>query len=269
MLIWWILSLIILIVCLIFAYRMIASSYEFLPANKRNFTIFSKSSLLSLPASEQHERQHPIRNSTQSTDDYNSFYQIQFTKLQERLKILEDLNSQKPPKEPLKKEEPEEDWKEMYFEENELKEKIENELDVTRQALEETREQLNKTLQNSFRAIQLQSDLELRLQQRQSLQEEVDRLKTALADSARREKELEQLLMSEITIRERYTVLQNEFNALQREADELRRRIVELGKKDVNSESRTLHLEELETKLALCEEEKFRLKSRLDRHLLG
>src|ERR1035438_410967 len=112
MLIWWILSLIILIVCLIFAYRMIASSYEFLPANKRNFSVFSKSLLFSSTATGQQERVHNLRNSTQSADDYNTFYQIQFTKLQERLKILEDLNNQKNPKEVMGKEEPEEDWKE-------------------------------------------------------------------------------------------------------------------------------------------------------------
>ena len=35
--IWWIVSLISLIACAIFAYRMIVSSYEFLPADKRYF----------------------------------------------------------------------------------------------------------------------------------------------------------------------------------------------------------------------------------------
>ena len=35
--IWWIVSLIILIACIIFAYRMIVSSYEFLPVDKRYF----------------------------------------------------------------------------------------------------------------------------------------------------------------------------------------------------------------------------------------
>ena len=43
----------------------------------------------------------------------------------------------------------------------------------------------------------------------------------------------------------------------------------EINKKDINLELRLVYLTELESKLAICEDEKLRLKSRLENHLLG
>ena len=57
--------------------------------------------------------------------------------------------------------------------------------------------------------------------------------KRQLEASTEREKELEQLLLSEITLREKYSMLQREYSELQSEADDLRRRMVELNKKDM------------------------------------
>ncbi len=40
--IWWIVSLIILIACIVFTYRMIVSSYDFLPADKKYLPRFGQ-----------------------------------------------------------------------------------------------------------------------------------------------------------------------------------------------------------------------------------
>jgi len=87
--------------------------------------------------------------------------------------------------------------------------------------------------------------------------------------STERERELEQLLLSEVTIREKYSMLQKEYVQLQSEADNLRSRMIELNKKDINLEMRVVRLNELESKLAICEEEKLKLKSYLEKGLLG
>ena len=268
--IWWMLSLIILIACIIFAYRMIVSSYEFLPVDKRYFFGFSKNTS-TLDASPL--RKDPLKtlnNKLQSVEDGNTFYQIQLTKFQQRLKMLEDLNASRPNVENISgPREEEEDWKEMYYEENDRKEKLENELDHTKQLLLETESKLNESLEKSFRWVQLQSDYEARLHDLKTQQNEIEVLQNQLMASTERERELEQLLLSEVTIREKYSMLQKEYVQLQSDADNLRSRMIELNKKDINLEMRVVRLNELESKLAICEEEKLKLKSYLEKGLLG
>ncbi|MGH2646635.1 MAG: hypothetical protein ACRDE8_03670 [Ginsengibacter sp.] len=267
---WWVISLIILIGCIIFAYRMIVSSYEFLPADKRYFLGSFKNPALPEKSTTQNDTIKVLKNKVQFVENSSTFYEIQFTKLQQRIKALEDLNMSAAPDKPISKiQEDEEDWKEMYYEENEVKEKLENELDNTRQLLESTTNKLKESSEERARWAELQSDYETGLQNLHSLQNQLELLQKQLAASAEREKELEQLLLSEITIREKYSMLQKEYVQQQSEADSLRSRIVELNKKDMNLEMRLAYLNELESKLSMCEEEKLRLKTRLENHLLG
>ena len=185
--IWWIISLIILIACVIFAYRMIVSSYDFLPADKRYFLGFFKNTPQAEPSPQQKEAIKALNNKVESVEESATFYQIQFTKLQERLKVLEDLNKSQFNPEVISKPKEEEDWKEMYFEENEVKEKLENELDVTRQMLEETETKLKESLESSSRWVHLQSDYETKLQEIDSMQSEIEILKKQLTASTKRE----------------------------------------------------------------------------------
>jgi chromosome segregation ATPase len=270
MLIWWILSLIILIVCIIFAYRMIVSSYEFLPADKRYFLGLYKKPGLQDTAMVQKNTLRTLNKKVQSVEDNTTFYQIQFAKFQDRLKALEELNTIKSSPEKITKSaksEDEEDWKEMYYEENTVKEKLENELDYARQMLEDAENKLKESSETGARWAALQSDHESRQHDLHSLQGHIDLLKRQLEAGTEREKELEQLLLSEITLREKYSLLQREYTELQSEADDLRRRIVELNKKDTDLQMRVIHLNELESRLALCEEEKRKLKTNLQRLL--
>src|ERR1700681_4294167 len=135
MLVWWIISLIILIVCFIFAYRMIVSSYEFLPVDKRYFLRFFKNPVVQEAGPSQKDTLRTLKKKMLSVEDNTTFYQIQFSKFQERLKALEELNTLKssPEKTTIAAmHQDEEDWKEMYYEENTAKEKLENDLDYTR-----------------------------------------------------------------------------------------------------------------------------------------
>lgn len=266
--IWWLLSLFILIACFVFAYRMIVSSYEFLPADKRYLWKFGKDNLPPESVTAQKESLKILRKKIQAVEDNTTFYQIQFTKFQDRLKVLEELNVS-PKLKPMQYKEEEEDWKEMYYEENEAKEKLENELDTTRQMLEEAEARLKESISDNFKFVEANSDSESKFHEISSLKENNELLQRQLTASVERENELERLLMSEITMREKFSMLQKEYVQLQSEADDLRRTIIELGKKDLQLEIRLVRLSELESKLALCEEEKSKLKSRLESHLLG
>ena len=82
MLLWWIISLIILIACIIFAYRMIVSTYEFLPADKRYFLRFYKSPVVKGKESGQPNTLKVLNKKVQSVEDNTIFYQMQFLKLQ-------------------------------------------------------------------------------------------------------------------------------------------------------------------------------------------
>lgn len=267
---WWVISLIILIACVIFAWRMIVSSYEFLPADKRYFWKFGKESFSTdTPKTPPGDTIKKLNRKLQSVEDNSTFYQIQFTKFQERLKALEELNLEKISNEIIShKYEDKENWKELYYEENEKKERLENELDNTNQLLEKARQKLAELSENNFSLVQLQSEHEGSLFELQSTQTQMELLQRQLTAATEREKELEQLLISEVTIREKYSMLQKEYIELQSESDDLRRRMIELNKKDLKLEMRIIRLNELESKLAICEEEKFKLKSQLDKYLL-
>ncbi len=270
--IWWIFSMLVLIACAIFAYRMIISSYEFLPMDKRSLTRFFKKNEEEDRPATGHETLRNLNHKLRSVEDSNTYYQIQLTKLQERLRVLEELNIAKTAEAPGKTqpdEEPEENWKELYYEENERKEKIENELDATRQRLDEVEEELSLFTEKDLHWKELQSDYESRLLEYDSFKNQIDLLQQQLEGSAEREKELEQLLLSEITIREKYVVLQKEYIELQSQSDSLNRIMIELSKKNMNLETRLAYLSELESKLAICETEKAKLKARLENHLLG
>ncbi|MEP6584710.1 MAG: hypothetical protein ABJA90_10605 [Ginsengibacter sp.] len=233
--IWWIVSLIILVGCIIFAYRMIVSSYEFLPADKRFFFRFNKNANPSTNFPDHPDALKILRNKVQHVEDNTTFYHIQFSKFQDRLKVMEEKIAMAPQKTKASNTinvdfEEEEDWKELYYEENSKKELLENELDFTKQALEEAQNKINEIEEGTVRYPQLQSDYELRLNDLQSLQNDSMNLQKQLDASMEREKELEQLLLSEITMREKFALLQKEFTQLLSENDNLRSRNSEMKK---------------------------------------
>src|SRR5664279_1064214 len=101
--IWWIISLVILIACVIFAYRMIVSSYELLPPDKRFYKSFQKNPPPTQKSIIQQESINALKNKVQSVEENSSFYEIQIAKLMERLKTLENQNIRINAAEPLPK----------------------------------------------------------------------------------------------------------------------------------------------------------------------
>ncbi len=266
---WWMLSLIILISCSIFAYRMIVSSYEFLPADKRFLFKLYKNSNLRSGSSVQQDALKILRNKVQHVEDNTSFYQAQFSKFQDRLQSMEERYAIAPNelgRQLINNTETGqgEDWKEMFYEENALKEKLENELDFTRQSLEEAENKLNEAGSENSGWRELQSDYESRLFELQSSQAQIDRLQRELAASVEREKELEQLLLTEITMREKYSLLQQKYTQLLSEADDLIMRSAQLNKKDIDHQTTLRHQWQLESLLAICKDENLRIKNDME-----
>jgi hypothetical protein len=398
--IWWIISLVILVACAIFTYRMIVTSYEFLPADKRSFRAFYKEPEtfeFNPPA----DSLRALKTRVQTFEDNTSFYEIQITKLQQRIKALEERNLEIPQSQKIAvqtKVEEEEDWKELFYTENEKKEKLENELDETKQELEKTetklkeiqetltrqkkpdqsekmeatlgsitlleketadlKEQLavakerekelyetRQILENTelklketqealvqhqkqkqseemeavlgsitlleketadlkeqlavakerekelYETRQILEKTELKLKEAQdelsrqqkqeipvntlenenisisAMEKETANLKEQLEASMEREKELEQLLLSEVTVREKYAVLREEYENLKIETENLKNGLELAGGRDIEIENQQMHLQELEIKLASCEDERTRLKASLLRIL--
>jgi predicted nucleic acid-binding Zn-ribbon protein len=262
MLVWWIISLVVLIVCFIFAYRVIVSSYDYMPGDTKNFLSLRRNSS-SESSSLNNETVWDLKNKLHQVEENSSFYEIQFTKLKQRLNALEDLyNSQQ---EKVLAHEEKEDWKEMYYQENEIKEKLENELDEVRQKLEETENKLKSITDDSSKWSGLQSDYDARLNDLQSMQNNIGLLQRKLEAAINREKELEQSLLAEINSKKQYSQLESENTRMKSENDELRRQIVDMGNKEKELEGGIFRLNQLESKLAVFEEEKAKMIADLEK----
>lgn len=260
--IWWIISLVVLIGCFIFAYKVIVSSYDLLPAEKKNFLSFKKT----LPVENHSPRPEAIwdlKNKLQKVEENSSFYEIQFSKMQERLKALEvQYQSQK--QMTVSPKGHEEDWKEMYYEENEMKEKLENELDLTRQRLEVVEKQVSEIENDNSKWTGLQSEYDARLNDLQSMQNNVGLLQRQLEAAAVREKELELSLVAEINAKKQYSKLESENARLRSENDDLRKQLVEIHNKEKQLEIGLSRLHELENQLSIYEEEKAKMIANLE-----
>lgn len=260
--IWWIISLVVLIACFIFAYKVIVSSYDLLPADKKNFLSFKKVSH-SGNHSQRPEAIWDLKKKLQQVEETSSYYEIQFSKMQERLKALE-AKYQTEQQMPVSKNDDQEDWKEMYYEENEVKEKLENELDITRQKLEEAEKQLSKIETDNSKWTALQSDYDARLNDLQSMQNNLGLLQRQLEAAAGREKELELSLAAEINAKKQYSKLESENARLNSENDEMRKQLVEIHNKEKELEIGLSRLHELENQVAIYEEEKAKMIANLE-----
>ena len=254
--IWWVISLIVLIACFIFAYRMIISSYKFLPGDKNT-------KLYGLKKSAENNNIKTgeiinLKSKLQKMEENSSFYEIQFSKLVQRLKVLEEVQNRSSEKIATEKKD-EEDWKELYYQENELKEKIENELDEVKQKLEDAENKLNAIEDNNNKWAGLKSDYDARLNDLHSLQDHIGLLQRQLDAASNREKELEESLHSAEQTEDKFIRLQNDHIRLQSENEELKRQAIEMSKREKDMEENLIRLNELESKLALYEEEKAKM----------
>jgi chromosome segregation ATPase len=238
--IWWIVSLIILIACIVFAYRMIVSSYEFLPADKKSLPRLGKRAPKAKALSSQAESSGNLNSRLQSLEETNAFHEIQFSKFLQRLKSVEDrFDTTSQPNGAVKKSD-DEDWKEMYYEENERKEKLENELDKCRQQLETNEILLKELRKNNRERASILSNHDTTVHDIQSMQQAIEMMQRKIMAASEREKELEQLLCAEIEAKKTYSRLESEQRRLQFENEDLRRQIVDFDRQQASEKIRSL-----------------------------
>lgn len=262
--IWWLISLVVLIACFIFAYKVIMSSYDFLPVDKKSIFSFKKNTFTETNVSQRSEVIWDLKNQLKKVEETSSFYEIQFSKLQQRLKTLEAQYESQQQKIAAPGKEEEEDWKELYYEENEVKEKLENDLDVTRQKLEEVEMKLNSISQDDSKWKSLQSDYDARLNDLQSMQNNIGLLQRQLEASSAREAELEISLLKEIETKKQFSNIESDNARMKSENEDLRRQIIEISEKEKELEVGVLRLHELEKRVAMYEEEKAKMIADLE-----
>ena len=255
----WIVSLLVLIACFIFAWKMLINNFDMLSGEKKYpmFKNFTPSDI-----SYNQETLRGIKSKLRTLEDQNAYYEMQFTKMQQRLQQLESGGFA--PANPVPKNEDEEDWKEMYYEENEKKEKLENELDLTQQELGNLKEELELMRQKSTEVSALKSTNETRLNEIQTLQDKIGELQQSFEGAAQREKELEMQLQKEINQRRQLEKSETIQTSLKSENEGLRRQITEMSVRQAEIEKRLLRLNELESKVAVYEEEKLKMITDLE-----
>lgn len=255
----WIVSLLVLIACFIFAWKMLINNFDMLP-NEKRFPVFKNYTPSDISYNQ--ETLRGIKSKLRSLEDQNAYYELQFTKMQQRLQQLETGSASSPTV--SSREDDQEDWKEMYYEENEKKEKLENELDTTQQELEMVKEQLETLMQKNTDASSLKSENEARINEIRELQNTIGSLQQQIEGAAQREKELEIQLQREVNHRQEFEQSKTMHLSLKSENEGLRRQITEMSIKEAEIERRLLKLNELESKVSMYEEEKLKMITDLE-----
>ena len=255
----WIVSLVLLIACIVLAYWIMVSSYDYFPSDKKFFFGFRKRT--SSDAYHHEETLRALRSKIKSIEESESYREIQVSKLQQRLQVLENSTAKNPSgiavaPSPSKEEE---NWKELYYEENEKKEKLENELDEVKELLVDAEDKVLKNDGSGNALSSLQSEYDTRVEEMRSMLLEMDNLQLKLEAASTREKELENSLRNEIALKNKFAHLECVNTQLKCENENMRAHLKEMNKREEELEKKLAHARELESKVSIYEEEKYRM----------
>lgn len=264
---WWVLSLIILVICLIFAFRIFATSQNLhRQVLEEEFGSFPSSKPVK-PSKRSFFKSDPqeqaiilLKTRLQEVLNNSDRYLDQLNKLTNRLEALE-TGKMVPT---AKKRDTEEDWEEIYYEESAKREKLENELDLTQQTLQDVEEKMLELERKELAYREAMSGMEGQLGNIQTLQERIDQLERQLEGSKDREQDLQNQLDREISGLEQLRLMEKDYIRLQSESDELRLSLQELGNRNRLAEKKIHRLSELESTLDATEYEKSELRKTLE-----
>lgn len=222
----WIICLVVLIVCFIVALRMLINSYDVIPADKkfRLFNSFTPSEISyhmeSIPA---------LRSKIRSLEDKTDYFQSQLEKINNKLKLDEKNGTMKKVATPIPafaSDEIEEDWKELFYEENEKKEKLENALDVAEQEIEYLQAELEKVKQGG--QTEHHKNLESSANGIADMQQSIEDLARQLMAATTENQRLQQQLHAAAVDKENHSTMASENEALKQENQTLQSRLTEL-----------------------------------------
>lgn len=259
---WWIVSLVIFTAAIIFSLYIFYSSYKATPVKKdfsfrKNYNAIKKS----LPFTKQ-QVISSLKLKLQSVENNSSLYYNELKKLQQRIQALEKNNTTGYIEK--RNVNDDENWEELYYQVSEEKEKMESELDLTNQKLEETEELLSELKRRETVWKEKRSELENQLNKAQSLQNKIGDLQRELEGAAYREQDLLQQLETQKELYKDYELLQQQYAYVQSEADELKNRIKEINNRDILLQQKINRLTELESNNEISEYEKLDIRKSLE-----
>lgn len=144
----WIISLIVLIVCFIIVWRLFITGYNSVSSDSsdRKLSLFHSFSPSDVPYNL--ETMRSLKSKLKSLEDKSDYYADQIERINKKIKSFEKDRFppfiKSPEHEVSIVKEKDEDWKELFYEENEKKEKLENELDSAMQQIESLQAELEK-----------------------------------------------------------------------------------------------------------------------------
>ncbi len=259
----WIICLIVLVVCFVIAWRMMMNSYDLLPSEKK-FNLFQSFSPSDI--SYHMETLRSIKAKMKSLEDKSDYFESQIQKLNQSMSgsSKSGNNNQFNPFVQALPKQDEDDWKELYYDENSKKEKLENELDVAQQEIEYLQESLEKSQHKSQEILSLEKEYQLRLQQIETLEKQVRELHQNLEHAQKHQEDLKSQLNREIQQKKQFEEAGNNYITLKSENEGLRRQISEMGMRQSEIEGKLLYMNQLESKVSAYEEEKTKMIADLE-----
>ncbi len=259
--IWWALSFLILIASAAFALYIYYGNYKTTPAKKDFFTAGRRSPLPKFFAISKQQVITSLRLKLQAVENNSALYFNELKKLQQRIQAIEKNNGTSAIN---KLSAFDEDWEEMYYEIHDKKEKLENELDTTTQALDKATYDLHKADNKEKQLIEKQSELETQLNQAQNLQNKIGDLQRELEGAAGRETDLQLQLEAHRDLKNDFELLQQQYAQLQSEASEIQNRMIESKNREVLSKQKINRLTKLESSLEISEYEKMEIRKSIE-----
>jgi len=224
--------------------------------NNRNIDFIKKS----LPFSKQ-QYISSLKIKLQAVEHNSMLYFNELKKLQERIQVLEKTKGSGYHPE-IKNDD--ENWEELYFDASDAKEKIESELDLTNQKLEEAEALIKELMAKQHAWKEKKSELENELIKAHSLQNKIGDLQRELEGSSEREKDLQQQLQTQQELYKDFELLQQQYSFVQSEADELKNRIKDINNRDVQLQQKINRLTELESTIEISEYEKMDIRKSIE-----
>jgi chromosome segregation ATPase len=249
---WWVVSLVILLSSIIFSLYIYYGSYKSTQLKqsflKSNYSFFKKA----IPVTRQ-QLINSLKLKLQSVENNSTLYFNEPKKLQQRIQTLGknkgfdggNTNTTYG-----------ENWEELYYNIHDEKEKIESELDITNQKLEETESLIAEYKRRENVWKEKRSELENEANRNEALKHKIEEHQQQLQGSAAREMELLQDIEGQKKVRIDFELLQQQYAYIQSEADELRNRIKEINNRDILLQQKINRLTELESNIETSQYDK-------------
>ena len=265
---WWVLSLLILIGCIVFALYIFYSGYKAAPA-KKEFGF--KKNYNPIGASISITKQQVISSlklKLQAVENNSMLYYNELLKLQQRIQVLEKNKGNGGFQKEGVKYNTDENWEELYYDLHEEKEKIESELDLTNQKLEEAEELLALFKEKEKAWKEKRSELENELIKAHSLQNKLGDLQRELEGATNRELQLQLQLETQQELYKDFELIKQQYAFVQSEANELKNRIKQINYRDVLLQQKINRLTELESNHEISEYEKRDIRKSIEEIIL-